>query len=209
MSCQNPTQGGDSVALDLTAAQVTLMRENLSDWLEGVREDLKDPDKLADPARTRAEAEAWERLLAGVGEGMIATPDETARVILREAAEDHDKETGYAEVVAHHDAMHALLAALEGPPGRFVVPPAFMPASPDERKAQQQVLDLVLSEHPAPLTFPALGARLMEDRGDSAAGYSFAHAARDLVGAGLLQSDGLHVLPTRVALHFVQLRAGR
>lgn len=209
MSCQNPTQGGDSVALDLTPAQITIMRENLSDWLEGVREDLQTPDRLADPERTRAEAAAYERLRAGVAEGRIAVPDEAVRDLLRAAAEGHDKENGYAEAVAHHDAMHALLAMLEGPPGRFDTPPAFVPVNPDEREVQRRVLDLILSEHPEPLTFPAIGRRLMADPGDFDAGKSIARAARDLVGGGLLQSDGLHVLPTRAALHLVQLWAGR
>lgn len=209
MATENPMGDSCLVPLALTPAQVTIMRDNLSDWLEGVREDLKTPDKLVDPECTRAEAAAYERLRTGLAEGRIAVPDETARDFLRAAAEGHDKENGYAEVVAHHDAMHALLAVLEGPPGRFDGPPACVPVSPEEREVQSQVLDLILSEHPEPLTIPALGAWLMKHTRDFEAGYSLAHALRELVRAGVLQSDGLHVLPTRAALHLVQLWAGR
>jgi hypothetical protein len=209
MATENPTGDSCLVHLALTAWQTTIMRENLCDWLEGVREDLKTPDKLADPEDTRAEAAAYERLLAGVATGRIAVPDEAARDFLRKAAEGHDKESGYAEAVAHHDAMHVVLAALEEPPERFEAPPALVHASPEECKAQRQVLDLILSEHPEPLTFPAIGCRLMADPGDFEAGYSLVHALRELVAAGLLQSDGLHVLPTLAALHLVQLWAGR
>lgn len=209
MATENTTGDSCLVHLALTVAQITIMRENLSDWLEGVREDLKTPDKLFDPEDTRAEAAAYERLLAGVASGRIAVPDEPARDFLRAAAEGQDKENGYAEVVAHHDAMHALLAVLEGPPGRIDAVPASPSVSPEEREAQRQLLDLILSEHPEPLTFPAIGCRLMADPGAFDAGYAIAQAVRDLVGAGLLQSNGLHVLSTRAALHFVQLRAGR
>jgi hypothetical protein len=209
MATDHPTGDSCLVPLALTPAQFTLMRKDLADCLEGVREDLKEPDKLADPERASAEAAAYERLLAALAAGRITIPDETARELLRAAIEGHDKEARYAEVVARHDAMCVLLGALEPQPGRFVGSPACLPASDEEREAQNRVLDLILRAHPEPLTFPALGARLMEDPGESEAGYSVACAARDLVSAGLLQSDGLHVLPTRAALHFVQLRSGR
>jgi hypothetical protein len=83
-------------------------------WLTGVREDLKSPERLRDAAMRRREAEAYERLLAGIGRGVVAVPDKEARDFLAEAAKGNDEDSEYELVKARHDALHGLLASLEG-----------------------------------------------------------------------------------------------
>jgi hypothetical protein len=103
------------VPIDLPAEQIAVLRRNLSDWLAGVREDLKRPDRMRNPERARCEADAFERLLAGLHRGEILVPDEDARAAIESAARGHDRESGYVEIATTHDAHHGLLAALGGP----------------------------------------------------------------------------------------------
>jgi hypothetical protein len=117
MANENPTGGERVVPLDLSAQHIVILRDRLTAWLTGVREDLKTPKRMEDPDRTHQEAQAYERLLVALTVGQIFIPDETARAAVEEAAEGYDKESGYAEVVANHDAFHALLALLEGREG--------------------------------------------------------------------------------------------
>lgn len=114
MSCPNPTDDGASVALNLSAKHAAILRRDLADWAADLRADLREPERLEDPDRTRAEAAAYERLCAAVEIGELRVPDAEAERVLRSAAEAHDRESEYERVVAEHDAMHALLAALEG-----------------------------------------------------------------------------------------------
>lgn len=114
MPCDNTTSGGRFVALDLPPAQVSFLRDEMAGWLGSLRHDLRTPERLEDPDRCRREAQAVERLLVGFTVGQLFVPDEEAEVLLRAAAESQDKENGYAEVVAAHDALHGLLAVLEG-----------------------------------------------------------------------------------------------
>ena len=86
----------------------------MTGWLDSLRSDLRTPERLEDASRTEREAEAIERLLVGLAVGQLSVPDEEAEALLRAALESHDKENGYREVVAAHDAMHGLLAVLEG-----------------------------------------------------------------------------------------------
>ena len=113
MATDNPTDDSRLVPLDLLDAQALILRRDLGDWIEALEADLREPERLEDPERTRADLAAYRRLLDGVKEGGIRVPDERAVCLLREAADAHDRETEYAEVVATHDAMHALLAPLE------------------------------------------------------------------------------------------------
>lgn len=99
--------------LDLPANHISILRGDLTSWLEGVRSDLETPERVEDPDRARQEAEAYERLLAGLMLGHVFIPDESARAALAAAAKGADDENGYAEVVATHDALHGLLALLE------------------------------------------------------------------------------------------------
>jgi len=74
---------------------------------------------------------------------------------------------------------------------------------------QRRVLDRVLREHPAPLSYPDLADELLADPGDLSAAFALARAVRDLALAGLLRSNGLHVLPTPAALCFWRLEGDR
>lgn len=114
MATDNPTCGKRAVPLDLPAEQITTLRDSLTAWLGGVRSDLATPERLKDPDRTRREAQTYERLLVGLTLGQLFVPDQEAEAALREAAEGFDKENGYTEVVAEHEAMHGLLAVLKG-----------------------------------------------------------------------------------------------
>jgi hypothetical protein len=117
MPCENPTGDGSFVALNLPAEHVALLRDDMTGWLDGLRRDLRTPERLKDPGRTQREAEAIERLLVALTVGQLFVPDEEAEAFLRAAVESHDKENGYREVVAAHDAMHGLLVLLEGSEG--------------------------------------------------------------------------------------------
>jgi predicted GNAT family acetyltransferase len=86
----------------------------MTGWLDSLRSDLATPDRLEDPERCQREAEAVERLMVSLTTRQLFVPDEDAEVLLRAAAESQDKENGYAEVVAAHDALHGLLAVVEG-----------------------------------------------------------------------------------------------
>lgn len=114
MPSTNPTGDGSPVALNLPTEQVSFLRDEMTGWLSSMRQDLKTPEKLEDPDRCQREAQAVERLLVGLTIGQLFIPDEEAEAFLRAAVESHDKENGYSEVVAAHDAMHGLLAVLEG-----------------------------------------------------------------------------------------------
>jgi len=114
MSCSNPMGDGASVALNLSDKHTAILRRDLASWAADLRADLQEPERLEDPDRTRAEAAAYERLFAAVESGELRVPDAEAERVLRAAAEAHDRETDYERIAAEHDAMHGLLAALEG-----------------------------------------------------------------------------------------------
>ena len=114
MAETNPTPGRRAVPLDLPASQVTILRRLLADWLQGVRSDLGHPKGVKNPEPTQQEADAFERLASGIADGHVLVPDETAITALEVAARAYDEESEYAEIVANHDALHGLLAALGG-----------------------------------------------------------------------------------------------
>jgi hypothetical protein len=106
--------GGQAVSLDLPADQVVILRDRLTSWLAGIRDDLKKPERLDSPDEVRREGEVYERLLAGLRTGRIVVPDEVARAAIEAASSAYDKESNYAEVAANHDALRDLLTLLEG-----------------------------------------------------------------------------------------------
>lgn len=114
MPCDNPTGGGSLPALSLPDEHFAFLREEMTGWLGSLRSDLRTPEELKDPAQTRKEVEAIERLLVGLTTRQVFILDEEAEAFLRAALESHDKENGYKEVVGAHDAMHGLLVVLEG-----------------------------------------------------------------------------------------------
>jgi hypothetical protein len=71
-----------------------------------------------------------------------------------------------------------------------------------DRQLRRAVFVAVLRAHPEPLTFGQLARKLFARPHDFLAGYALACAVRELVMDGLLQSDGLHVVPTNAALFF-------
>jgi hypothetical protein len=114
MANENPMGGARPVPLDLPAKHIPILRSCLNDWLHGVREDLKDPERLQHPDKAQQEAQAFERLLVALATRQIVLPDEAARSAVEAATEDHDEESNYQEVAANHDALHALLGVLGG-----------------------------------------------------------------------------------------------
>lgn len=115
MAKDNPTGGGSLVPLDLPPQHLPILRDRLTTWRDGVREDLEDPDQVQRPDQAWQEARAFERLLTALVTGKICVPDEAARSAIEVCVAAHDRESGYAEVVGVHDALSALLDALGGP----------------------------------------------------------------------------------------------
>ncbi len=114
MATKNPMGGERPVPLDLPDEHISILRERLTNWLEGVREDLKTPDRMESPDEARQEAQAYERLLVGLTTGQLCLPDEAARAAVETAAAGYDEGSNHAEIAANHDALHGLLAVLEG-----------------------------------------------------------------------------------------------
>jgi hypothetical protein len=95
MPCENPTGDGSPVALNLPAEHVSFLRDEMTGWLDGLRRDLRTPERLKDPGRAAREVKAIERLLVGLTVGQLFVPDEEAEAFLRAAVESHDQENGY------------------------------------------------------------------------------------------------------------------
>jgi hypothetical protein len=114
MANENPMGGTRPVPLDLAAKHIPILRSCLNDWLHGVREDLKAPERLQQPDKAHREAEAFERLLVALATRQIVLPDEAAREAVAVATADDDAASNYQEVAANHDALHALLGLLGG-----------------------------------------------------------------------------------------------
>ena len=74
-----------------------------------------------------------------------------------------------------------------------------------ELPMQRIVLALVLREHPALLTLPALAGRVLANPRTLTGGVALARALRDLDNEGLVFSDGFCVQPSRPALHVKRL----
>lgn len=70
---------------------------------------------------------------------------------------------------------------------------------------QRVVLALVLREHPALLTLPALAGRVLVNPRTLSGEVALARALRDLDNEGLVFSDGCRVQPSRPALHVKRL----
>lgn len=112
MADQNPTGGPRAVPVDLSDAQVAILRRELLGWLDGIELDLGHPEPLEDREASEREADAFLRLLAAIDRSEIELPDEDAREALGKAAEGYDEASGYERICAVHDAHHALLSVL-------------------------------------------------------------------------------------------------
>ncbi|HXV05153.1 MAG TPA: hypothetical protein VFP23_04545 [Solirubrobacterales bacterium] len=117
MATKNPTGGERVASVDLPVEHIAILRDRLASWLEGLRDDLRFPERLESPEEARRESQVYERLLVGLTSGEIALPDEAARVTIEAAAEAYDRESNYAEITASHDALRGLLSLLEGDEG--------------------------------------------------------------------------------------------
>lgn len=115
MANNNPMGGGSLVPLDLPPQHLPILRDRLTTWLDGAREDLEGPDEVQRPDQAWQETRAFERLLTAISTGKICLPDEGARGAIEASAAAHDKKSGYTEAVAIHDALHSLLGVLGGP----------------------------------------------------------------------------------------------
>ncbi len=114
MAKKNPTGGERDVPLDFSPAHMAILRGDLGACLDGLLGDLETPERLRNPKRSRQEADAYERLLAGLRQRKLTLPDRGARKVLKEAVAASDRMDNYTEVVANHDALHGLLAVLDG-----------------------------------------------------------------------------------------------
>ena len=114
MSCSQPTGGTEAVALDLPDPQRKILRSTLTSCLEGVNEDLKQPERLSVRVDVEREAGAYGRLLAALDAGEITIPDEAARQAVEALALAIEKDTDYRQLVAEHDALFGLLDLLGG-----------------------------------------------------------------------------------------------
>lgn len=117
MANENPTCGERAVPLDLPANHLLILRDTLADCLAGVRDDLETPEAMKDPDQAREEADAYQRLLAGLARGKILVPDDVALSAVRKIAKADDEAGNYAEIAANHDALHGLVSLLEGKRG--------------------------------------------------------------------------------------------
>ncbi|MBW8060371.1 MAG: hypothetical protein FVQ78_08610 [Solirubrobacterales bacterium] len=112
MAEKNPTHGRRAVPLDLPPSQVRILCGLLADWVTDARRDLAHPKGLRSPDAAPQDAEAFERLLPEMADGRVLVPDEAARAAVEAVANAYDEASEYTEIVAHHDALHGLLAAL-------------------------------------------------------------------------------------------------
>jgi len=72
-------------------------------------------------------------------------------------------------------------------------------------RLQRVVLALVLREHPAVLTLPALAGQVLTDARTLTGKVALARALRDLDNEGLVFSDGMRMQPSRPAIHVKRL----
>jgi hypothetical protein len=115
MVSQNPTGDRPSVAIDLPDSQLAKLREIFSFCLGGVEEDLKAPGRLSELEKARRDADAYQHLLAALDGGRLVPEPDVARAV-REVAASVDLNNEYERVLAEHDALHGLLAQIEGCP---------------------------------------------------------------------------------------------
>jgi len=72
-------------------------------------------------------------------------------------------------------------------------------------RLQRVVLALVLREHPAVLSLPALAGRVLADPRSLVGQVALARALRDLDNEGLVFSDGSRMQPSRPAIYVKRL----
>jgi hypothetical protein len=116
MADQNPTGSGAAVALNLPANHVRFLRGVFERARAGINDELEEfPDQL-EPKRLEREEAVYRRLLAALDEQVIV-PDRDVRDLLSDLAGIVDRANEYGRVIEEHDALHGLLARLDGTEG--------------------------------------------------------------------------------------------
>jgi hypothetical protein len=113
MADQNPTGSGAAVALELPADHVRFLRSTFEKARAGVKDELEEfPDQL-DPERLQREEAIYTRLLAALDE-LVIVPGQDVFGVLGDLAAVIDQGNEYRRVVTEHEALHGLLAQLQG-----------------------------------------------------------------------------------------------
>jgi uncharacterized protein YdcH (DUF465 family) len=113
MADQNPTGSGATVALNLPADHVRFLRSTFEKARAGVKDELEEfPDQL-DPKRLEREEAAYARLLEALNE-LAIVPDRDVRDLVADLARIVDRANEYSRIVEEHEALHGLLARLDG-----------------------------------------------------------------------------------------------
>jgi hypothetical protein len=108
MADQNPTGSGA-----LPVNHVRFLRGVFERARAGIKDELEEfPDQL-EPKRLEREEAVYKCLLAALDEQVIV-PDRDVRDLLSDLAGIVDRANEYCRVVEEHDALHGLLARLNG-----------------------------------------------------------------------------------------------
>lgn len=198
------------VPLDLPDGHREILREECLEALQGILDDLAEPDRLPDPARTAREGELFRRLLESLGTGRISLPDEEMRARIVRLAESWDEIMNAEEVIATHQAHQALLEVLgrtQPDPGDDEAvrspAPGWLVEDPDD--CPREILWLLLKEAPAPLTFADIATVLAGDPEDQKEANALRDAIQVLVSAGLARRQDGTLVPTRPAREMADL----
>jgi len=112
MARNNPTGGGEAVALTVSSDDREFLRRVFRMALDGIRDELDNyPDDLREPTRLHREESIYQALLAGL-DGEKVVPDHYMRDLLRDLTEMNDRENEYLRVVAEHEALLGLRGRL-------------------------------------------------------------------------------------------------
>ncbi|MBS1889326.1 MAG: hypothetical protein JSU06_19275 [Actinobacteria bacterium] len=217
------------VPLILPDAQRETLREMCLDSLHGILDDLATPDRLRDPSFTSREGEVFRRLLEALDSEEIQLPDREMRERIGRLSESYDEMEEAAEVIATHEAHHALLRVLDGDEvtedaaaGQEESADEEDPADedPDDGSLRQgpgwdtddaydssrrEVLDLLLAEAPDWLTSADLEVALAGHPATWGEKDTLEIATRSLVREGLAHRQGDLFAPTRAARQMAAL----
>jgi hypothetical protein len=202
------------VPLILPDNQNEALREDCLSALHGVLDDLASPDLLRDPGVTAGEGEVYRRLLEALDSEEIRVPDEEMAALIRRESDLYYKAVDAKEVVARHEANHALLRVLGGSteeedeeeeedeaersPG-----PGWLGG--DEVDCRREVLALLLGEAPDCLSFSEVVVALAGDYTNVGEANDLRDAIQTLVAAGLARRQDGVLAPTRPARRMAEL----
>jgi hypothetical protein len=100
------------VPIDLTAAQIEIVADEIDTVLIGLTQDFAHLDRKPDPAGYIEEVAAYGRLAAALTTGILQLPDRRCRSALERLAEELDDRNDYERVRAEHEAFGALVGQL-------------------------------------------------------------------------------------------------